>query len=321
MSGHGIASTAVALLIAGVIATLGCTSRATTDEPTSKQADAASPPPPLIDASPVQVDAIRPSGPRQLEGSERDEPSALASVGAIPVWRAVIDRWAYLARRGSRGVVYGRVGGPVADDDAADDDAADDDAYVWLIDETQGAGSLSIRLSIAAGVEQRPTGLNDGDRIVAWGNWHLDASRTWYWRANRISYLPRRPWIPIEHRSVFGHRIIDIPVVPDRAVPVSEIDYPGGLIVFQIVRASADPDDGWEIADVSADKPVGRLYLPGERESYGSLDWRSPDEHWRLDKGMTYVVRLRRFLPAKPGQLPNMPAVDAPRRIVPRPVR
>ena len=265
--------------------------------PPVRPSDAAGP---AIDAAPPRPQVAA------LPLSDDDEAAALRRLPAVSAWAAVVDRGRYLARRDQRGAVHGRLGGAV-------DEAAATGLF-WLIDETDGAGSLSIRLALPEGI-----GIADlagHDRLVAWGAWRVDGERRWIWQADKVATLPARAWsVAPDHRAALGHRIVDIATPPERAPPMSERSHLGGYTVFQVVRAADDPADGWEISDDGRKPPLARLYLPGERESYGGQDLRAPAEHWSLQRGQRYVVRLKRFLPAKPGELANVRALDAPRRI------
>lgn len=316
--------------IAG-LAAAGCGRGKTAEQPPSTPDARPVDPGPVIDAGPP-IDA----GPAivALSGSDSDERQALARSGAIPAWRAVVDRSRYLARREQRGAIYGRIGPqvpmstpasvtpeqPPADAGAVSSPPAEPaPTRYWLIDETDGSGSLTVRLALP---EDAPGGhpddaVREGRRLVAWGAWRVDIDSQWYWQADELAWLGDRAWsVKPDERSVPGHVIVDIDNPPARAKTVSEIENRGGYITFEVVRASANPADGWSIADRSGDKPIARLYLPGERESYGAQNWRTPEEHWQLERGTRYVVWIKRFLPAKEGDVPLMRALDAPRRVV-----
>lgn len=277
-------------------------SASASDAASASASDADEPDPdadqPAGPAAPADRSAAIPGAPL-LPGSLDDERAALQRIGATRVWRAVIERGEYLARRQRRGAVHGRVGPSVG-------------GYRWLIDESRGSGSLSLRLLVPPGIA-----LEQDQRVVAFGAWHVDADRGWYWQADKLAALPAREWdIPEESRSAPGHVIVDIPDVPEGARPVSGIPHQGGTIVFEVVRAAADPADGWEISDRTGGRATARLFLPGEQESYGGQDLRSPNEHWQLERNTRYTVRIKRYLPAKDGELPNMTALSAPRRII-----
>lgn len=245
-----------------------------------------------------------------FDPGDRDERAALRDLGAVPVWDAVVDRGEYLARRGQRGVLFGRLGEPIG-------------SYRWLIDDTEGAGSLGIRLAYAPALDEpTPDGpiLATGQRVLVWGAWHVDDDRRWYWKAERMAELAATEVkLPPEVMSEPGHRIVELTEPPEDAVPVSERARGPGDILFEVTGFPDDPAAGWEIGDPGSRAPVARLRLPGEHRSYGGQDYRSPDEHWHLERGVRYAVRVRRFLPAKPGELIVMRALNAPRRLVDAP--
>lgn len=337
------AQTVAALIAIASLAAYACGSgRSSGDEQPERTVDARPP----VEAPAVIADAGPPidAGPAvtALPGSDSDERRALAEAGAVSAWRAVVNRSRYLARREQRGAIYGRILGQIesekaaetrANDQSGPDDAGppspaeparalapEDPAFYWLMDETDGSGSLTVRLAMPpamrAGHHPADT-VRAGTRLVAWGAWQVASDSQWFWQADELAWLPDRAWsLAADKRAVPGHVIVDIKVPPASARPVSEIENRGGYITFQVVRASLDPADGWEIADKSKDRPVARLYLPGEKESYGAQDWRTAEEHWRLERGVRYTVRLKRFLPAKEGELPLMRALDAPRRVI-----
>ena len=232
-----------------------------------------------------------------IDGTEE---ATLAALGAVPAWEAVVERARYLGRRDQAGVVVGRL------------DAHGRDSR-WLIDETEGAGALAIRVVVA---DDRME-LAEGQRLVAWGAWWVDDEQGWYWKAERVAGLaPRDDSAPAGPASMPGLHIAMIPAPPEDAEPVSQRTTPGDIL-FQVSAVPAHPTDGWEIADRSGDEPVARLLLPGERPSYGAQDYRSPDEHWRLERGVPYVVQVKRFRPSRNDEPILMRAVDAPRRISP----
>lgn len=227
------------------------------------------------------------------------EEKALVALGAIPVWDAVIDRGRYLARRRLQGVIYGYLGGPV-------------DGYRWMIDGTEGGGALAIRMAM-----DEHLALNEGQRLVSWGAWEVDAQRRWYWKSNRLVGLaPGAGASQQGTASVQGMQIASIPAAAEDAQTVSQRVTPGDIL-FQINAVPASPTDGWEIADRTDDPPVALLLLPGEQAAYGGQEYRTADEHWHLEPRVTYTVQVRRFWPAPEGELTRMRAIDAPRRIEP----
>ncbi|HEX2688210.1 MAG TPA: hypothetical protein VHN14_16385 [Kofleriaceae bacterium] len=158
--------------------------------------------------------------------------------------------------------------------------------YVWLIDDTEGNGSLGIR--IALGDKAR-----EGDRIAAGGAWQLDADRRWFWKPDSVQSLPPAP---------ASERKDPQPPVPSHAIASGELPSgartisvarDGDAVYFQIVGpAPASEGDGWQIADQLGSPVVAVLNLPGDRPSYGGQDMRSPDERWQLRRGQTYWVRI-----------------------------
>jgi len=239
-----------------------------------------------------------------------DEREALRAAGVVPAWDAVVDRGRYLARREQRGAVFGRLGGPVGH-------------YHWLVDETEGAGALGIRISLPASAR-----LAVGDRVVVRGAWRVDAERSWYFGVRRIERLSARassgahatgpdPW-----QGNPGLEIRAVGSAPEGAVPVSEMTGAGGGILFQVVNAPATAGDGWEISDRSDWRAVAILILPGENEPYGGQDFMTSRERWHLKKGVRYAVRIRRWRPPRQeGELPIFHATSAPLRIDPRAAR
>lgn len=287
----------IAASLLAVLPVFGC--RTTTAETSESSGQAQ----PTRAPEPAQPDAALPPPPVEpailpLDLKGRDEKRALRELGAVPAWTAVIRRGEYLGRRNRRGVVHGRVGKPM-------------DGHDWLIDETEGAGALGIRL-----VHDRAIELEPGQRLAIWGSWHVDEERRWYWKAERMTGLaPAASRDAPEIESEPGHEIKTIDSPPQGSQPVSKCTSGPADIVFEVTRIPEDPADGWEISDRSDWKPVARLYLPGEDAAYGAQDYRTPGEHWRLERNVRYVVRVKRFLPSKAGELVNMTALGAPRRL------
>jgi hypothetical protein len=270
----------------------------------------------------------------------------IAELGAIPAWQAVVDRAQLLGRRGQHGVVYGRVGppvlvpapgspagaggapGPGSGAGAGSGSAARPAAvaavgsaagaapeaslivspYVWLIDDTEGNGTLGIRIALGDKARQ-------GDRIAAGGAWQLDAERRWYWKPDAIQPLPPAPPSDLKDPQ---------PTVPSHAIAAGPL--PAGArtagvardndaIYFQIVGPPPQSDgDGWQIADQLGSPAVLVLNLPGERPSYGGQDMRASDERWQLRRGQTYWVRIG-VLHRRAGKPPAVNARTAPVRV------
>jgi hypothetical protein len=232
-------------------------------------------------------------------------PQLIAQLGAVPVWESVVQRGQLLARRGQRGVLYGRVGPAVGEG-----------ALVWLIDDTEGEGSLAARTSFPGAPPP------EGSRIVATGAWALPevpvpaapASATaaapvavapprWVWQVEASSSLPEdgAPPVnssPIGHEPKAGTR-------PAEAVPISKAK-DNDLVVFQVLTAPRRLGEAWLVGDQLGSPPIAMLSLPGDRASYGGIDFRQPDEQWRLRRGVTYLVRIgkiRRKDPSKPATI------------------
>jgi hypothetical protein len=222
-----------------------------------------------------------------------DPGKVIAELGAIPAWQAVVDRSQLLARRNQRGVVYGRVGpaimmpGPAALTDAGPP-APVPSPYVWLVDDTDGNGTLGIRIKPGPGAT-----LKEGDRVAIAGAWVLDEDRRWYWAVDSVTPLP--PAEPSDLKD---------PPAPVPSHAVNNGDLPPGArtisvardhdaVYFQIVGPPPiNEGDGWLVANELGDPPVALMNLPGERATYGGQDMRAPDERWQLKRGQTYWVRI-----------------------------
>ena len=221
--------------------------------------------------------------------------------GAIPAWQAVVDRAMYLERRGGLGVVRGVVGSQAT-------------PFVWLIDETEGSGSLAIRMSVPAQVA-----VASGDRIAVACAWSLDDSRNWYWRASQVTVLPSSQLPDVTASPPAGakgaaacgsstagdcrnaidgatnaqgdHSIRD-GELPPNARPIS-LAKQGDAAYFAVVGSPPILDgDGWLIADAPRGLPLALINMPGERASFGGQDFRAPSERWQLQRGETYWVRI-----------------------------
>lgn len=241
-----------------------------------------------------------------IPGKESD---ALDAAGAVPAWDAVIDRTRWLARRGDRGAVWGRMGAAV---DPAASPATDPER--WFVDE-RGAGSLAIRVALPATIA-----LDDGDRAVLYGAWAVDAEQRWFWQVSGAARLPGRPDGDPDPLAASrpGHHIEAIRAA-DGAGPVSAVGPDGGVIWFEVVRGPRRPGDGWAIADRTRFAAVAVLLLPGEAEPYGGQDYMTPDERWDLDRNVRYLVRVGRWRAArKPDELPQMRALTPPKRLDPK---
>jgi hypothetical protein len=173
--------------------------------------------------------------------------------------------------------------------------------YVWLVDDTEGNGSLGIR--IALGGKAR-----EGDRIAAGGAWQLDTERRWFWKPDAVQPLPAAPPSDLKEPP---------PPAPSHAIATGDLP-PGArtasvardndLVYFQIVGLPPATDgDGWQVADQLGSPTVLVMNLPGERPSYGGQDMRAADERWQLRRGQTYWVRIGKL--HRRGDKP--PAVNA----------
>ncbi|MBA2539497.1 MAG: hypothetical protein H0V17_07680, partial [Deltaproteobacteria bacterium] len=132
---------------------------------------------PVVTLDPDAVYVSREDAPKHEEPEPADPGKLIAELGAIPAWQAVIDRAQLLGRRDQHGVAYGRIGPPVmilAPPAAAGSGSGSAvaptakpeliaSAYVWLIDDTEGNGSLGIR--VALGAKQAKL----GDRVALGG--------------------------------------------------------------------------------------------------------------------------------------------------------
>ncbi len=235
------------------------------------------------------------------------EAAALRQAGAIPVWRGVIGRARYLARRGQRGALYGRL-------------VIDAGGVRWLIDETEGAGALAARVDLGGA-----TGLTEGDRLVAWGAWKVVAAagaaaeRHWVWAADEIARLPALAAPPADGYAATGpgHAIESVEHLAQPAEVVESVPRRGGGIVFEVVSGPHRRGEGWTIAGRSHWPPAAILDLPGDQESYGGQDLRAPGERWQLEKKVRYVIRVARWRPPRhPGELPVLRAISPPKKLV-----
>jgi hypothetical protein len=262
------------------------------------------------------------AGPKPDEPDVPDPGKVIAELGAIPAWQAVIERAQLLARRGERGVVYGRLGppilvpGPPPPPTEAGVPLVDagmvPSPYVWLIDDTEGNGSLGIRVKLGALAAKA----KEGDRVAIGGAWTLDEERHWYWSAEALEAVPA---------ATPGEFNDPPPPAPTHAIPNGNL--PAGvrmislardndLVYFQLVGpAPVNDGDGWPIADQLGNPVVALLVLPGERSSYGAQDMRAPDERWQLKRGQTYWVRIGKIRKRAPDKPAVINARTAPVRV------
>ena len=216
-------------------------------------------------------------------------------LGAIPAWRAVVDRNQYLARRGERAVVFGRVGGEVpptpvaaAPTDAGPPPPPPPTGLTWLIDETEGQGALAIRVKMGASPPK------PGERVAVAGAWALDEARRWYWQAEAVTPLPadEAPAPGPADAAPVAPGLVIAKVSPPgrRKDPATVRD--GEVMELTVVKVPAREGDGWAVSDRKWGEVLAYLVLPGERPSYGGHDLRAPDERWTLKRNWTYWVRV-----------------------------
>lgn len=235
----------------------------------------------------------------RLLGDAVGEKEALSDAGVLPAWEAVIQRDRLLGRRGDSGAISGRVvlvGGAL-----------------WLVDETEGAGSLGVPLLVpAASVEPDP-----GARLVAWGAWDavpIAGETRWAWRAERLALLAPEEAAPGQAGFL---EVASAEAAPEGAVPVSEAEG-DQVILFFVLAPPARLGDAWTIGDGPKGPPTARLFLPGERAPYGGQDLTAPAERWELGRGILHAVRIAPRRRPRPGAtaLPVFRAVEAPVAVV-----
>jgi hypothetical protein len=203
--------------------------------------------------------------PKHEEPEHVDPGKQLGELGAVPAWQAVVDRTQYLERRHQKGVVYGTLAAGSDGSDGSDGSAA------WLVDETEGNGSLAIRARLA-------------------GAWAVDDAHHWYWHTTTSTELPAIA-AGSAASSPIGHVIVN-GELPAGARPISKAD-DGAAVYFTLAGAPPVLDgDGWPVADELGNPVAAILNLPGEHASYGAQDMRTPDERWTLKRGQTYWVRV-----------------------------
>jgi hypothetical protein len=285
---------AVSIWIACLAALIACQG-GSSDKPRPSSAPSPSPPstpssdagfgePPILDdAHAMLVDA-----PKVEEPEPADPGKLIAELGAIPAWQAVIDRAQLLARRGQYGAVYGTIGPPVmilgptperVGSAKPIDAGMVPSQYAWLVDDTEGNGTLGIRIELGTHTPK------EGDRVALGGAWVLDDARRWYWKVDSVTPLPPSPPSDIKD-----------PPPPFPSHTIVEGNFPQGVrmitfakdndaVYFQIVGPPPVRDgDGWLVANELGDVPFARMTLPGERASYGGQDMRAADERWQLKK-------------------------------------
>ena len=265
--------------------------------------------PVAIDAAVAVVDAEGPAvGDAKLE--EPDPPDSgklIAELDAVPAWQTVIDRAQLLARRDQHGVAYGRIGPAIqvpetpapatgsgsgsavraGSGSASPKPVMVASPYVWLVDDTEGNGTLGIRIALG----NKP--LKEGDRVAVGGSWHLDDAHRWYWKVDSVQPLP--PAAPSELKDPKppepSHVVANGNLIPgSHTITVAKDN---DAVYFSLVGPPpANDGDGWSIANELGDPVYALLILPGERASYGGQDMRAPDERWSLRRGQTYTLRI-----------------------------
>ena len=245
------------------------------------------------------IDAGPPPPPQKLpverflpEGG--DEKAALAKIDAVPAFDAVQYRPRYLARNGQSGVVFGRLG------------AETDGRYRWLVDETDGQGSLGVRIVVADDLDATL-----GDRLVVWGAWKVDEERHWYWEPTKLAGLSSTDE-PMSEATPFHIATLD--EAPEGAVPVSNLKRRGDII-FEVISEPRLIDDGWLVGDRSSWGRVAVVRMPGERPVYGAQFLYGEEEQWKLEKDVRYTVSVGPFTKPKKKGVPTMTALGPPRII------
>ncbi len=302
----------------------------------------------IADAS-VPDDAEVADGARPEEPEPPDPGKVIDDLGAISAWQAVVDRWRLLGRRHQRGVVYGRVGpailmpAPTSGSGFGSGSAIVRDAgppadaaliaspYTWLVDDSEGEGWLGIRIALGgrtsrAGAQRQggpqkrsptPMTATEGDRVAIGGAWQLDDQRRWYWKADWVKPIPKRPAPAPAPASRFP-----VPTVPTHELATSglipgarpiTLAKEGDIAYFQLVgRAPTTEGDGWPVANQLGDRVYAYLVFPGERPSYGAQDMRTPDERWSLRRARTYAVQVGRIRTRDPDEPVVIRARSAP---------
>jgi hypothetical protein len=276
----------------------------------------------VVDDAGSEVQVTEDAPPPPDDPEPPDPGKVIAELRAIPAWEAVIDRAQLLARRGQHGIVYGTIGAPVtvlgppADPPTAPpwrpiDAAMVPTPYVWLVDDTEGNGTLGIRVELGKHTA------NAGDRVALGGAWHLDDARRWYWKVDSLTPVPAAPPSDLQDPPApFPSHDVRDGKLPQGARMIT-VARDNDAVYFQIVGPPPVGDgDGWLVANELGDTPHARLRLPGERSAYGGQDMRAADERWHLKKMQTYWVRIGKIRkPRKDGEPLNMTARTAPIRL------
>jgi hypothetical protein len=285
-----------------------------------------------------------------VAADERSAAQLIARLGAVPAWEGVVQRAQWLARRGQRGVLYGRIGGRVVPEVAPPSAMAapavapaaaapavapaaaapgtvaapgaraavgaaaargPEPKLVWLIDDTEGEGSLGVRAAFAG--EPPAT----GSRVAVTGAWALDsATGRWIWQAEASTPLPDEPG-RVEAAQPGapqpGHQIA-VAARPVGAQLISKAK-DNDVVLFQVLAAPRRVGEAWLVGDQLGSPPVAMLSLPGDRASYGGIDFRQPDEVWQLRRGVTYFVKIGRVRRKDPGKPATINARNAPSKL------
>ncbi|HVV86616.1 MAG TPA: hypothetical protein VHE35_26340, partial [Kofleriaceae bacterium] len=199
--------------------------------------------------------------------------------GAITPWQAVVDRDSYLARRHQEGILVGRLGGEAIAPGARG-------VVRWLIDETDGNGSLAVRIALGG------TPPAEGTRLAVRGAWTLDSQRRWYWDVDQLTQLKGPPPPPATTDPASPPGMVVVTASPPAGYRVVSRARDNAIVTFGVIRAPKEAGDGWVVGDNSFSAPVAVLTLPGERDSYGGHDLRQDDEQWQLKRGVLYWVRI-----------------------------
>jgi hypothetical protein len=196
--------------------------------------------------------------PKHEEPEQVDPGKQLVELGAVPAWQAVVDRALYLERRGTKAVVYGTLDGSASEGSgsAGSGSAEAPSPYTWLVDDTEGNGSLAIRVKL-------PAPGAAGDRVAVAGAWALDDTRRWFWHATNVTALAAAPPSKLKDKPSFpGHAIVSGDLAPG-ARPISKAQ-DDDAVYFTLVGAPPVLDgDGWPVADQLGDPIAAILNLPG----------------------------------------------------------
>ena len=271
-------------------------------------------PKPAVEDSAVALPEPPPADAAEEPKGEPEPPDpgkAIADLGAVSAWQAVVDRGQYLARRGQHGVVYGTLGDAIVIEGAADAGLLAT-PFTWLVDDTEGHGALAIRVMLG----ERGDKLQTGDRVALGGAWVLDDSRRWYWKVDAVDPLPPAPPSDLKEPPARpGHQIVE-GSLPAGARPIS-LAKDNDVVTFMLTgsRVPVQPGEGWPVADQLGNPVFALLNLPGERASFGGQDFRTADERWQLRRGQRYSVRIGRIRKQGEGKPVLINARTAPIRI------